>query len=103
MCSTVTTFGFCIRSQILAWVFCLFARQHPAEGERRHVAIDLSAELATIDRLVSAALREAPRGAEGRLSGTLRGAVPADLTDPRQVWAGAPARSWASGVVEPVA
>ncbi|WP_420563734.1 intermembrane phospholipid transport protein YdbH family protein [Thalassobaculum sp.] len=60
----------------------------PAEGERRHVAVDLSAELATIDRLVSAALREAPRGAEGRLSGTLRGAVPADLADPQQVWAG---------------
>ena len=60
----------------------------PVEGERRHVAVDLDAELATVDRLAAAALRQAPRGAEGRLNGTLRGAIPAELTDPEQVWEG---------------
>ncbi|SDG23552.1 intermembrane phospholipid transport protein YdbH family protein [Thalassobaculum litoreum] len=60
----------------------------PVDGDRRHVAVDLNAELATVDRLVAAALRQPPRGAEGQVSGTLRGAVPAALSGAEQAWAG---------------
>lgn len=68
----------------------------PQEGERRHVAVDLNAELATIDRLVAAALQQPVRGATGQVTGTMRGAVPAELTGPQQVWDG----TVASGGIE---
>lgn len=58
------------------------------EGTRRPVAIDLDGELATLDRLVSAARRMPAIGATGHVAGTLRGTVPADLSDPRAVWTG---------------
>lgn len=58
-------------------------------GERRPVAVDLDAELATLDRLVSAARRKPALGATGRLTGTLRGTMPAQMTDIRALWIGA--------------
>lgn len=60
----------------------------PIDGDRRPVAVDLTAELSTIDRLLAAALREPARGATGHLSGTLRGSVPNDLDTVQHVWSG---------------
>lgn len=58
------------------------------DGDRRPVAIDLNGELETVDRLLAAARREPVLGASGHIQGTLRGTVPADLTDVERVWAG---------------
>ncbi|MDF1794067.1 MAG: YdbH domain-containing protein [Thalassobaculaceae bacterium] len=58
------------------------------DGERRAVAVDLAAELSTLDRLVAAVRRAPARGATGRLEGTLRGTMPADLSDRQHIWAG---------------
>lgn len=58
------------------------------EGDRRPVGVDLAADLATLDRLAAAARRVPPRGLTGRLDGTLRGTMPAELTDPGRIWDG---------------
>ncbi len=59
-----------------------------AEGERRPVAAALSADLATLDRLVAAARRTPPHGIDGRVYGTLRGSMPAVLDDAERIWNG---------------
>jgi len=60
-----------------------------AEGERRPMTVDMSAELETLDRLVAAARGEPARGLIGRLEGTLRGSMPATFDSADAVWRGA--------------
>lgn len=57
-----------------------------AEADRRPIAVDLTGDLATLDRLAAAARRERPLGLTGQLAGTLRGSVPADLGDLPTAW-----------------
>lgn len=59
-----------------------------ADAGRRPIAVDLTGDLATLDRLAAAARRDRPLGVTGKLGGTLRGTVPADLNDFPSVWAG---------------
>lgn len=57
-----------------------------AEADRRPIAVDLTGDLATLDRLAAAARRARPLGLTGQLGGTLRGSVPADLDDLPTAW-----------------
>jgi hypothetical protein len=53
-----------------------------AEAGRRPVAVDLAANLATLDRLIAAARQTERIGLAGETTGVLRGSMPNDLTDP---------------------